>query len=106
MFYVFDQNNTGGSWSGPALHVVIEADSPAEANAIAPGVGIYFDDEYKIDCECCGTRWYRQWETDQYEIGFKTLEEAIKDADRESIVGNGGYPNYIVHRKYEEAKNG
>ena len=61
MFYHFNQNNSGGSFlfdenQGITHHVVIEADNASDANAIAEGIGIYFDGYG--DCSCCGNRWY------------------------------------------------
>jgi hypothetical protein len=56
-FYSYIQNNSGGSFTGPASAVIIEATSADEANEIVQRHGVYFDDEYKIDCSCCGPRW-------------------------------------------------
>jgi hypothetical protein len=64
MFYEYDQNNSGGGFimnDDVAVNVIIEADSTVEANAKAEEIGIYFDDDYDIDCECCGTRWSRAY---------------------------------------------
>ena len=61
-FYEFRQNNSGGSFSGPAIAVYIEANNSDEADRIAQTKGIYFDDDYEIDCDCCGTRWHRSYE--------------------------------------------
>lgn len=64
MFYMYDQNNSGGSFivNDDVAHTVfIEADSPSEADEKAEEIGIYFDDGYEVDCECCGTRWDRAW---------------------------------------------
>lgn len=67
-FYTFRQNNSGGVFDGPAIALVIEADSADEANDIAQADhGVYFDDDYSIDCECCGTRWYPVSEDDATE---------------------------------------
>jgi len=55
MFYVYRQNNSGGSFRPPAVDVIVEAPSAAEADTIAEGVGIYFDGAG--DCPCCGNRW-------------------------------------------------
>lgn len=99
MFYIYDQNNSGGFWSEPALHVIIEADSPEEADHNALFAGVYFDDTYSIDCGCCGTRWTRQ---SDWSETCTDIDEAIKKADRGSIVGNDGLPNYYVLRKLEE----
>ena len=57
-YYNYRQNNSGGSFAEPAINVVIKADSPAQADAIAITKGIYFDPEFEIDCDCCGNRWY------------------------------------------------
>lgn len=64
MFYTFDQNNSGGVFredrlAGISVYVIVEADSEAEAIEKALYIGIYFDDTYDIDCECCGQRWSR-----------------------------------------------
>lgn len=59
-FYTFDQNNSGGEFiidrqAGIAPYVIIEADSPKEANEKAEEIGLYFDGGG--DCPCCGNRW-------------------------------------------------
>lgn len=64
-FYEYIQNNSGGTFAGPAYAVVIEADSPDEANGVALDHGLYFDDDYSIDCPCCGSRWSRAWSGDE-----------------------------------------
>jgi len=64
MFYHYDQNNSGGGFDiddDVTYSVLIEADSADEADRKAEEIGIYFDDDYEIDCECCGTRWSRAW---------------------------------------------
>ena len=64
MFYIYDQNNSGGSFivnDDVTYNVIIEADSAEAADRKAEEIGIYFDDNYNIDCECCGTRWSRAW---------------------------------------------
>lgn len=55
MFYVYRQNNSGGSFRTPAISVIVEADNATEADTIAETVGIYFDGAG--DCSCCGNRW-------------------------------------------------
>ena len=57
MFYVYNQNNSGGFYMEPAINVVIEAKSGTEADLTAVKNGVYFDPEYIQDCDCCGTRW-------------------------------------------------
>ena len=66
-FYTFRQNNSGGALRLPAINVSVEADSADEANDIAESHGVYFDDDYDIDCECCGQRWSRVTEWGTYE---------------------------------------
>jgi hypothetical protein len=64
MFYEYDQNNSGGSFivnDDVTYNVIIEADSAKQADAKAEDIGIYFDDDYDVDCECCGTRWSRTY---------------------------------------------
>ena len=66
MFYTFSQNNSGGSFDIDhmlAHFVIIEADTAEEANTIAESVGIYFNGcDEGMDCDCCGDRWYSQWD--------------------------------------------
>lgn len=59
MFFTYDQNNPYGKFEGPAIAVIVEADSPTEADTIAMTLGVYFDEGYQLDCECCGSRWGR-----------------------------------------------
>lgn len=55
-YYTYVQNNTGGSFTGPAHYVVVEATAPRIADAIAEETfGLYFDGWG--DCDCCGSRW-------------------------------------------------
>ena len=62
MLYVFDQNNSGGSFDvdDKLCHrVVIEADSKREAEEKAFDFGVYYDGCFTgEDCPCCGDRWY------------------------------------------------
>lgn len=60
MFYVYHQNNSGGSFvedaeAGITDVVIIEADTPELADVRAERIGIYFDGDG--DCACCGQRW-------------------------------------------------
>ena len=62
-FYEFRQNNTGGSFrQNMPRYLWIEASSEEEACSIAAEHGVYFDGvDRRIDCRCCGDRWYRPW---------------------------------------------
>jgi hypothetical protein len=67
MFYDYRQNNSGGYFDvspkrGIGHYVIIEADSPADADMRAEAIGLYFDGcDDDIDCNCCGDRWGRTW---------------------------------------------
>ena len=66
MFYTFSQNNSGGVFDRDSSvddYVIIEANSAEQANRRAQAVGIYFDGcRAGLDCDCCGDRWYEQWD--------------------------------------------
>ena len=59
-FYTYRQNNSGGSWTGPAKYVIVEATSALDADKRAQTKGLYFDGSG--DCSCCGTRWSEAYE--------------------------------------------
>lgn len=83
MFYLYDQNNSGGGFDvndDVTYNVIIEADSADEADRKAEDVGIYFDgtDDGGPDCPCCGDRWSRAWSNEgdeRPEIYGKPVEE-------------------------------
>lgn len=71
MFYTYNQNNSGGSFiedadRGIAHYVIVEADSPEQADITAENIGLYFDDSY--DCPCCGSRWDEASSYDESEV--------------------------------------
>lgn len=93
MFYVFDQNNSGGYFLtddelGVSHEMWIEADSKKEANAafeiirnrynVKHGSGSF--DNY---CECCGRRWSGI-------CSWKELEKIIEDVESGTIIFKGG----------------
>lgn len=65
-FYLYDQNNSGGSFvrdDTVTIEVLVEAPSAERADAIAETIGIYFDGcDNGRDCDCCGDRWSRAGE--------------------------------------------
>lgn len=66
-FYTYSQNNSGGSFTGPAHYVIIEAFNKDAAHDIAEQHGVYFNGiEDGHDCSCCGDRWSR-W-SDENEV--------------------------------------
>ncbi|MCP6682927.1 DUF7296 family protein [Bacillus nakamurai] len=60
-FYEYTQNNSGGSFvsNEKVCHrLFVEADSYDEAEAIAEGLGVYWNGvDEGTDCACCGDRW-------------------------------------------------
>jgi len=66
MFYHYSQNNSGGSFTSPAIHVIIEAKSAREANDKAESIGLYFNGVFEgFDCDCCGDRWSTAYDGDE-----------------------------------------
>ncbi len=77
-WYEFDQNNSGGYYSGPAKRVFIEAaDSDAAYSILSEQEG--FSASY---CECCGQRWYWGNEVPQSEM----VEKLMRLADPQNWV--------------------
>ena len=78
-WWTFKQNNSGGSWRGPAIFVCVQANSEHVAVAMAEEQGCYFDGEG--DCPCCGNRWSYPWDggTDGPEIYGQTPEQYLAD---------------------------
>lgn len=81
-YYEFNQNNSGGSFSGPAHFVFVEAETPEEADVAAERVGVYFDGSG--DCECCGQRWYGAY-------GKPETAESVKAMIDNEMGKLGGY---------------
>ena len=97
-FYTYDQNNSFGIFKGPAHYVIVEADSAVEADAIAVKHGVYFDEDYDVDCECCGQRWESsRWihPTDEPSIYGQDPDKAGKT----SWVTDPSIPMHITIRK-------
>ena len=67
MFYMYNQNNSGGDFitNDKVCHfVIVEAEYAENADIFAEDIGIYFDgcDDGR-DCPCCGDRWSPAWES-------------------------------------------
>jgi hypothetical protein len=97
MFFQFRQNNSFGSFTlnEDLSHlVIIEANSPTEANDKAIRIGIYFDRcEKDMDCPCCGDRWYPCKEHNQVEI--VSVLESWHKADRSKWMPPG--KEIVIH---------
>ncbi len=90
MFYTYNQNNSGGIFTedaeaGISHYVIVEANSPHEADVIAENIGVYFDDSY--DCPCCGSRWSEASSYDESEVPTIYGRE-IKDGKVEPFEGD------------------
>jgi len=110
MFYTFDQNNSGGSWDydaarGITHRVIVEADSPDEANDRAEAIGLYFNGvAAERDCECCGDRWSPMWSgekgTTVPEVyGTAVLETKKMPRNGAGIKWMGNKPEVFIHYK-------
>lgn len=80
--YLYDQNNSGGFFTPPAIMVVVDADSPEEADSIALENEIYFDTDYGVDCSCCGVRWSPQ------SGGYPDVLDSVDELDRKSAFAS------------------
>ena len=100
MFYSYHQNNSGGTFYGPAIWVIVEADTANEADAIAEENGVYFNGcSTGEDCSCCGDRWSRQWGDDE---GTEEPEIYGKSPEDSDFYGKGkgrSDADYIIIRK-------
>lgn len=83
-FYSFRQNNSGGSFHGPAVNVLIEASSLEEACSrtephftLCGGSGLYAEYDNCGCCPCCGHRWTAPWSDEPEE--FSSMESWIKE---------------------------
>jgi hypothetical protein len=64
-WYRYYQNNSYGvdhvdPHTGIGKMTYVQAVSPAHADNRAEELGLYFDENFNVDCDCCGTRWSRQ----------------------------------------------
>lgn len=82
MLYVYDQNNSGGYFIDPAILVVVDADSPEEADSLALENGVYFNSS--ADCECCGPRWSSQ------SGGYPDIAESVEELN-ERVKANASW---------------
>ena len=119
MFYLFEQNNSGGSFvvNDKLCHrLFIEADSEYEAVEKAEELGCYWDGvAYGLDCSCCGDRWCKDWlrpvnvekySTEGYEVSvydgiyYNTKEEWNKRYGMYAILEEPTYQQTFTSRRY------
>src|SRR6185437_12312141 len=85
MFFTYSQNNSGGYFKEPALHLIIEAADVDAANNIAEKY-IYFDScLYDGDCSCCGDRWYRAYKSDRVPSVFRKPLDTCSSGDFDKL---------------------
>lgn len=79
-FFEFSQNNSGGSFRGPATSVFVQADTLEEAcNLTRPHFTLCGDSGRYADyddcgcCPCCGHRWSTPW-SDKPDSATQTIE--------------------------------
>jgi hypothetical protein len=91
MIYSFDQNNSGGSYSLPAKHIIVkDARDESHAIEIALKAGMYLDGVADgLDCDCCGDRWYG------VASEYDRINEAIADASYSLCTGDR-IPQWII----------
>ena len=100
--YVFQQNNTFGTFDAGVGHTVLaEALTREEACARAQTVGVYFNGcATGRDCDCCGNRWEEPWDTPlpfERPLGTDTLEEYLprfSERNLRVVYADGGQDFY------------
>lgn len=107
MWYSYRQNNTGGSFTGPALYIIVEAENADLADEIAEENGAYFDGcESGYDCPCCGDRWHRSYDEgdESPNVYGKPVEEEAQNEmyswypEEFALVVPFDAPSYLVKR--------
>lgn len=101
MFFLYTQNNSGGSFSFKqdkiSHYVIIEADSAKEAEEKALALGIYFDGcSTGQDCECCGDRWYRVPDESETPMIY---DEDVSEGISNDRAWMGNKPEGFIHYK-------
>jgi hypothetical protein len=97
MFYTFNQNNSGGSFTrsdNVDHYVSVEGNSIDEVIKRALIIGIYFNGcDSGWDCSCCGDRWYPPYDDDdlvdapgKYDTPFCDPVDSVKDPSRHTVV--------------------
>lgn len=104
-FFTFRQNNSGGHFHAPAVHIHVEADTKDKAVELVSNhitlcgdSGAYAEYDNCGCCPCCGHRWYVPWEDTPEPRGafrgdcdmmyFRAPNHALVRADGTLVVGN------------------
>jgi hypothetical protein len=98
--YEFNQNNSGGYFvtdKNMCHRVFIEASNAREAIEKAEQLGCYWDGVSKgIDCSCCGNRWDKWIEDDD----FLNIEKINKDGYLVEIYGHYSNAKQLWEKQY------
>lgn len=100
MFGLYDQNNSGGSFTicdEVAEYVFVEGMDQADIDRRAQDKGIYFDGcDTGQDCPCCGNRWSRVYETfEGPQIYGQVLDKFFET--KRCAWAHAGEPYVIIH---------
>lgn len=112
MFYLFEQNNSGGFFDVDdklCHYLYIEADCKNEAIAIAESIGCYWDGVREgIDCPCCGDRWSEDCDKidiEKLKSDGCTVYVGVLDREEEAInKWNKMYGKYTIIEQPEFEK--
>lgn len=84
-FFKIRQNNSGGKFKAPAVHVVIEAANVDDACELANrhftmcgDSGLYAEFDNCGCCTCCGHRWTRPW-SDKPDNATEVLDDVKRN---------------------------
>lgn len=101
MFYLYNQNNSGGRFLHNMPHyLLVEANSANEADSIAEANGVYFNGVANgIDCACCGDRWDTADPLDAKEIPYVYQEGDL--AEYTEYIGQVIDPSSLRDRTYK-----
>lgn len=98
--FAFRQNNSGGSFTGPAVHVLVEASTIANAIKLTEpyftlcgGSGTYAEYDKCGCCPCCGHRWTKTWSDKG-----KDIKELIKEAEARGLEYLRGIPTALIKK--------
>lgn len=105
--YVYHQSNSGGRFRGPAVRLIVEADSHEDADSSAVyRAGIYFDGVRDgMDCDCCGDRWASaEWGSTYPTVddALDSLRRFFSDKETADLYLSDGVPFAAVLRQGDD----
>lgn len=97
-FFKFIQNNSGGLFRGPAVHVFVEAKDMEDACEktephfkLCGDSGRYAEYDDCGCCPCCGHRWDRPWGEEP-----ETVEDIVEQIDDNGLEYMGGTSTALI----------